>query len=540
MDAVVDSGLGEWEFWCNLTNNRENANILESYDAYYNNYNDGDEYVINKHALCKLDEVEGCNLCESIAMLTEISTVDAKQKYYGEIPDAVFKSVIRSTNCKNGNISPIARYILNGYKEKGANKCGAWLTFFRDALSSMKDYPDLINELNKFVNSQPDFYDVLGKLNELEAIRDERDTQKMLGREIVTIMDTPHKVLAPLTFEASRAMYAGKTDWCTAKHKDDFNDYCNEYSWIFIVDDHYQLQFDIDNGIVSLRDDCDDEIIEDIKYLQKAYIDERWVENDELTTWYQHYCDVHGDEYGSDSLWDFLQNDCDYESFHSGAFVWDYKAIFIERFGQEAYDKIASSIESIIEQGERFKNKEEITENKIVEDEDGNYFHGTNREWDSSAGFKQDNGPIWFATYDDYAIDYTSKEGRVIVARLTYSHPFDARDIDQFDDMHWNNEHSKVLEDESLQEDSVMYQMLKYYAEQLSVTIDDILNIYYGTDLEAVYNLTRTPEFMELCKAHGFDAIEATESTNQTVGVFDNKQIEIIGEYNTSERKRIS
>lgn len=106
--------------------------------------------------------------------------------------------------------------------------------------------------------------------------------------------------------------------------------------------------------------------------------------------------------------------------------------------------------------------------------------------------------------------------------------------------MHWNNEHSKVLEDDNLQEDSVMYQMLKYYAEQLSVTIDDILNIYYGTDLEAVYNLTRTPEFMELCKAHGFDAIEATESTNQTVGVFDNKQIEIIGEYNTSERKRIS
>ena len=93
----------------------------------------------------------------------------------------------------------------------------------------------------------------------------------------------------------------------------------------------------------------------DIKYLEKAYIDDRWVENEELTSWYKHYCDVHGCEYGSDSLWDFLLDDCDYESFHSGAFVWDYKAIFIDHFGQEAYDKIESSVESIIEQGEQLK-----------------------------------------------------------------------------------------------------------------------------------------------------------------------------------------
>ena len=252
-------------------------------------------------------------------------------------------------------MSPIAKYILNGYKEKGANKCGSLVTFFRDALDYMKNYPDLVNELNKFVNNQPEFFDVITKINELEEVVDERYTKNMLGREIVTVMDTPHKVLAPLTFEASRSMYGGRTNWCTAKHEDDFNDYCNEYSWIFIVDDHYQLQFDIDNGIVSFRDDCDDEIIEDIKYLEKAYIDDRWVENEELTSWYKHYCDVHGCEYGSDSLWDFLLDDCDYESFHSGAFVWDYKAIFIDHFGQEAYDKIESSVESIIEQGEQLK-----------------------------------------------------------------------------------------------------------------------------------------------------------------------------------------
>ena len=355
IEAIDDSGLGEWEFWCELTNNRVNANILESYDAYYNNYNDGDEYVVNKHALSKLDEVEGRNLCESITMLTEISTVDAKQKFYGDIPEDFFNSVIQSTNCKNGNMSPIAKYILNGYKEKGANKCGSLVTFFRDALDYMKNYPDLVNELNKFVNNQPEFFDVITKINELEEVVDERYTKNMLGREIVTVMDTPHKVLAPLTFEASRSMYGGRTNWCTAKHEDDFNDYCNEYSWIFIVDDHYQLQFDIDNGIVSFRDDCDDEIIEDIKYLEKAYIDDRWVENEELTSWYKHYCDVHGCEYGSDSLWDFLLDDCDYESFHSGAFVWDYKAIFIDHFGQEAYDEIESSVESIIEQGEQLK-----------------------------------------------------------------------------------------------------------------------------------------------------------------------------------------
>lgn len=474
-----------------------------------------------------------------MTIIQEISTTDAKTRFYQDVPDNIYSTICSSTNCINGNLSNMAKFLLLMYKRNGMDGLIEHANKAYDTVNRVKKYPQMLARMNNEVCDIKRDYDAFSVfLDNFNADVDAEDEAKGKCSMIFKVPCEGVDIVAPLNFETANKLWGGRTDWCTAKDRDDFNHYCDESCWIFVINNRYQIQVGKDGTIMQYRDDCDNEIINSAEYLVCGECDGEYIEHDEFIEKFKEYKEETGEDDDYDALWSFLENRCNYEPFHGEEWIWNFNGEFIADFGEGAYNAIMSSLQDVISKGcSELQSMNEsagvVIENALPEDENGNYYHGTGNGWNVESGFIECSGPIWFADYERYADDYVGYNGRTIVAKLDVKNPFDAGEIDTQDDMVWDttskdsSDDWHVIRDENEQADSTMFKQLLDYAEKLNVDVWELVGIYEWTDWDCIFNLTRTPEFVELCKNAGYDAIKATESGNPTIGVFSNEQIKI-------------
>lgn len=467
----------------------------------------------------------------NMTIIKEISTTDARDRFFKDIPDGVYKIVCDSA-CLNGNLSNLAKTLLSLYQKNGYLGFGVYSSRAFDIFNRARKYPHILrqmeNEIKGIDKTVPSFDEFLDRI---EGVIDGKEAADGKSNKLYKVQCNRVEIVAPLNFETAKRMWGGNTDWCTSKSREDFNTYCNDSSWVFVVnaDYRYQIQVGKDGTIMQFRDDCDDEIINSAEYLVHGECEGEYIEHDEFIEKLNEYKEEIGEDDDYDALWSFLESRCNYEPFNGVEWEWNFTGEFIDMFGQDAYNAIVACLPAVIESGvKELEHTGHINENVLPEDENGDYYHGTRGDWDVNKGFIEDDGAIWFADYKEYSDKYTEATyGQTIVAKLDIKNPFDAGEIDIDDDMQWGYQYD-IIKDESAQAKSNVFKQFKSYAEKLNVSVWKLVELFEQTDAEAVYSLTREEGFKKLCQQAGYDSIKATESGDPTIGVFSNDQIKDI------------
>jgi hypothetical protein len=197
--------------------------------------------------------------------LNEISVQDAYAKYYNDISQDDYSSIIEADPFSKPNfLSPYAKWLLGLYKNKNLKledlyKATEYITTFNTIKSRLSlDKKDI----NKF-KSLPDMFNVIRPYMESgENIQSSTSLEKEIKQKETKKIYEDDKwfVIEPLT-ERSACYYGKNTQWCTAAKENNYFNYYNNQGPLYINIDkvnNEKYQFHFESG--QFMDEMDRDI----------------------------------------------------------------------------------------------------------------------------------------------------------------------------------------------------------------------------------------------------------------------------------------
>ena len=238
-------------------------------DFLYENKTFNEIDFIVENVLKQLDNIndnEKCFIKEHIEkqLLNEITVVDAYQRFYQNIPEDDYKTIVGTLQGNNGTLLPETKWVLGLYKRDNKRIIEDLYKLHNDEGTGALDVFKRAKERRMLTGTQADLNQYKSIAELVVFVREQLDSEAILGRTQGEMSNAVHagakdayfiyedeiwKVLIPKTHEAS--CYWGQgTEWCTAVRDNDY--YYNSYSEqgpLFIninkqTGDKYQFHFE--------------------------------------------------------------------------------------------------------------------------------------------------------------------------------------------------------------------------------------------------------------------------------------------------------
>jgi hypothetical protein len=201
--------------------------------------------------------------------LNEISVQDAYAKYYNDISQDDYSSIIEADPFSKPNfLSPYAKWLLGLYKNKNLKledlyKATEYITTFntikprlsldKKDINKFKSLPDMFNVIKPYMESGEN----IQSSTSLEKEIKQKETKKIYE-------DDKWLVIEPLT-ERSACYYGKNTQWCTAAKENNYFDDYNKQGPLYINIDkvnNEKYQFHFESGQFMDENDRDINLME--------------------------------------------------------------------------------------------------------------------------------------------------------------------------------------------------------------------------------------------------------------------------------------